>query len=238
MSKILIAIPAYDSKVDALCMASIFRNIKELEAVGHEVTFNFQLGDPYIDQARNHLVKSFLKTDCTDLIFVDTDLAFDSDGMVRLMRNDVGVVGGAYPYRSSDQNGYPARIKLDEKKYPVTDVDKGLVECDFIPTGFMRIKREVFEAIQKEHPEHVDDTGEMKFFRTGQLFLSVGDARWWGEDVYFCKACTDLDIPVWCEPMINFVHIGTLHKTGKYADCLQNGGEWVDGESNLNESRL
>lgn len=228
MGKIYIGIPAYDSKVHALCMASIFNNIKELEKAGHEVTFSFQLGDPYIDQARNHIVHAFLETDFTDLIMVDTDLAFDNDAMLKLMRNDVGVVGGVYPYRSETKNGYPAIIKTDENRYPVTDYEKGLVECEFIPTGLIRIKRNVFEAITEKYPERRDDTGEMKFFTTGQLFLSEGDSRWWGEDVYFCKMCNMLGIKVYCEPMINMVHIGTLHKKGHYGEFLQNGGVWRD----------
>ncbi|MCK9519601.1 MAG: hypothetical protein M0R74_11340 [Dehalococcoidia bacterium] len=208
-------------------MASIFMNIRELEKAGHETNLLFQLGDPYIDQARNHIVHAFLKTNYTDLIFVDTDLSFDSDAMLKLMRNDVGVVGGAYPYRSETTDGFPVKIKIDENKFPVTDYEKGLVECDFVPTGFMRINRSVFGKIYEKYPERIDDTGEIKFFTTGQLHLNDCDNRWWGEDVYFCKVCNDIGIKVYCEPMINFVHIGTLHKKGHYGNVLQNGGKVI-----------
>ena len=227
-NRVYIAIPAYDSRIDVLCMASIFNNIKDLEGRGYEVTFNTKMGDPYIDQARNFLVNTFLRTDCTDLIFVDTDLAFDGNGMWRLMRNDVQVVGGAYPFRSEDQNGFPVSVLLDEDKKPVTDYEKGLVECRYIPTGFMRINRSVFEALKRNYPDFTDDSGETKYFRTGQVFLSEGDTRWWGEDNYFCEICRRSGIKVYCEPMISFVHVARLQKKGNYAKFLQNGGKWVE----------
>jgi hypothetical protein len=227
MRSVFIAIPAYDQRINCLCMASIFNNIKDLEKRGHKVTFSFQLGDPYLDQARNHVVKQFLESEYDDLIFVDTDLAFDSNGMWRLTRcEEIQVVGGAYPYRAQDKHGYPVNIKVDENLLPVTDYERGLVECTMLPTGFLRIRRDVFDAIRAALPEYVDHDGEYKYFRTGQLLLETGDTRWWGEDAYFCRLCTDLGIKLWCEPMINFSHDGVLHKCGKFADYLQNGGKW------------
>lgn len=225
--KVYIAIPAYDSRIDVLCMASIINNIRDLEKRGYEVTYTPKMGDPYIDQARNALVASFLRTDCTDMIFVDTDLAFDSNAMWRLMRNDVQVVGGVYPYRSEEEDGFPVSLMVDDDKKPVTDYDKGLVECNSIPTGLMRIRRDVFEKLYKKYPQFKDDKGEVKYFRVGQLFLDEGDDRWWGEDNYFCEICKRSEIKIYCEPMISFVHIGRLHKRGNYGEFLQNGGEWV-----------
>jgi len=224
--KIYLAIPAYDSRVDILCMASIINNIKDLESRGYEVIFNTKMGDPYIDQARNWLVNTFLRTDCTDMVFVDTDLAFDTDAIYRLMRLDKGVVGGIYPFRSEDQDGYPVSPILDDDKKPAHE--NGLVECKFIPTGLMRINRSVFEELKSRYPIYTDDSGETKYFRTGQVFLHEGDTRWWGEDNYFCEICARTGIKVYCDPMISFVHMGKLHKKGNYAEYLQNGGKWVD----------
>lgn len=224
--KIYLAIPAYDSRIDVLCMASILNNIKDLESRGYDVIFNTKMGDPYIDQARNWLVNTFLRTKATDMIFIDTDLAFDTDAIYRLMRCDKGVVGGVYPFRSEDQNGFPVSPILDENQKPVHE--NGLVECQFIPTGLMRINRSVFEALKPEHQMFTDDSGETKYFRTGQVFIHEGDTRWWGEDNYFCEICRRCGIKIYCDPMISFVHMGRLQKKGNYGEYLQNGGKWVD----------
>lgn len=222
--KVFIAIPSYDSKICAIGMASILNNIKDVEARGIEAKCSFQLGDPYIEMARNHLVKQFLDGDCTDLLFVDTDLAFDNDAMWKLLRQDVGVIGGAYPYRVQDKTGFPADVKLDANRVPIADVDRGIIECNFVPTGFMRIRRSVFDVLNDKYPDNVDDKGEWLHFKTGMHFIDTGDKRWWGEDVYFCKICNEAGIKVWVDPSISFVHVGTLMKHGNYQKFLANGG--------------
>lgn len=232
--KIMIAIPAYDSKVFVLGMVSIFDNIQTLTAMGHSVDFTFQMGDPYLDLTRNHLVKQFLESDATDMVFVDSDVAFDSDGIVKLMAHDVQIIGGVYPYRSIRENGFPVDIKLDENKFPVVDHEKRLVECDHIPTGFMRIRRDVFDILDKKFPENFDENGDRFHFRTGLLFAHKGDKRYQGEDVYFCKICQEAGIKIWCDPTIGFVHFGTLPKTGKLSDTLRNNGQWVDNPTACN----
>jgi hypothetical protein len=228
VKKVFIAVPAYDSKVHALCMASVFGSIENLRSHRVEATFGFQLGDPYIEMARNHLVKTFLSTDCTDMIFVDSDLAFDVDGMWKLMRQDVDLIGGAYPFRAQDKNDYPINVKLDENNTPIADIENGIIECNFVPTGFMRISRSVFELLDKKYPENIDNNGESLHFRTG--FLVGNDKRWWGEDVYFCKICSDAGIKIWVDPSITFIHHGTLLKKGKYQEFLANGGKWPENK--------
>jgi hypothetical protein len=167
---VLIAIPAYDSKVFAIGMTSIFQNMKNLEDLGYKVTFTLQLAGAYIDLQRNHLVKTFLENPAyTDLIFVDNDLAFDADAMVKLMKHDVPVIGGVYPYRSEAEDGYPIDIKLDGDNYPVADLEKGLIECDHIPTGMMRVQRNVFDTLREKYGHMVDDKGEFQIFGTGFL---------------------------------------------------------------------
>lgn len=222
--RVFIGIPAYDSKIFIMGMASLFNNISALEKAGYDVTFHAQMGDCYVDQTRNHIVRAFLKSDFTDLIFVDNDLAFDADAMLKLMKQDVDVIGGAYPYRSQDLSGFPVSVKMDANQIPIGDSKLGILECSFIPTGFMRIKREVFNKLVELYPNDIDHLGERIFFKTGMLYADKGDKQWYGEDVYFCRMCNDNGIKVWCEPRIGFAHIGTLHKAGNYDTWLRTEG--------------
>lgn len=219
--KIFIAVPAYDEKIAVLGMYSIFSAIKLLEAAGHQVTLNAQLGCCYLDQARNHIVKSFLATDCTHLLFVDSDIAFDGDSALKLLNHDVQVIGGAYPYRSEDKEGFPVDICLNKDGIPIGDREKGILECLHVPTGLMLIRRDVFDILTKKFPDNVETTGELFHFRTGLLFIDEGDRNYYGEDVYFCRICNRAGIRVYCEPRINFSHIGTLHKKGNFDTYLR-----------------
>jgi|WetSurMetagenome_2_1015567.scaffolds.fasta_scaffold335916_1 hypothetical protein len=222
--KVFIALTAYDSRVDVLNMLSIFNNIKTLELAGIEYVMKVQMGDCYIDNARNSLVDEFIKTDCTDLIFVDSDLAFSNDAMIRLLNHPVQAVGGAYPYRG-DQEGYPLAIKQDENGVPIGNLELGLIETTHVPTGLLRIRRDVFEILKNKYPDRIDDKGIWKFFLTGLLFYHEGDKRYYGEDVSFCKICERAGIIVWCEPRIDFAHIGKKNYEGNYHKYLLNGAK-------------
>lgn len=222
---ILIGIPAYDSKVYGYTMVSIFNNIKDIENNGHRVTFTLQMKGAYLDLNRNKIVNQFIQGDFTDLFFIDADIAFDHNAMMKLLKHDVQVIGGIYPYREIEDKGYPVDIKLDDKKFPIINREKSLIECDHIPTGFMRIRRDVFDILNEKYPDNQDDKGDTFHFRTGLLFQDRGDKQYYGEDVYFCKICNEAGIKVYCDPDIGFVHYGLLPKTGRYSEFLKNNGE-------------
>ena len=214
---IFISVPAYDSRIFVYGMFSIFNATKLLEKMGYKITFHAQLGCCYLDQTRNHIVKEFLeKTDAGTLIMVDSDLAFDYDAMAKLMKANVDVIGGAYPYRSYDKEGFPISIKLDKESKPVGDKDKLIIECQFIPTGLMAVKRSVFEKLYEKNPDHIATDGEIQYFRTGCVFASEGNKDYYGEEVYFSEVCNRAGIKVYVKPDIGFVHIGELHKRGNY----------------------
>lgn len=227
--KILVGIPAYDSKINALTMVSIFNNLKQLEQDGHAINFYLQTKGCYIDLNRNRIADEFLKDGFTDLIFVDSDVAFEADAMKKLVDRDVQIVGGIYPYRELDDKGYPIDIRLDDKKYPVVNKEQQLIECEHLPTGFMRIRRDVFDILNEKYPENCDDKGRSFHFRTGLLFRDRGDNKYYGEDVYFCKICNEAGIKVYCDPTIEFIHFGTLPKKGRYSEFLKNGGKEPEG---------
>jgi hypothetical protein len=223
--KVFIGVTAYDSRIGILGMMSIFNNAKTLEANGIELTVNAQMGDCYLDATRNHMVKTFLASDCTDMIFVDNDLAFDGDAMLKLMCKPVQLIGAAYPYRSQDKNGFPVAVYVHEDRQFAGNKELGIIDCKFVPTGLLRINRSVFDTLKEKYSDHVDDKGELQFFRTGLLFEKEGDKRWFGEDVYFCELTKRAGIINWCDPTIGCTHIGQLNKQGRLSDYLKSGGQ-------------
>ena len=219
--KVFLALTAYDSRCDVLTMISVVNNMETLRKAGYEPSLTVQIGDCYIDQARNKLCQKFLGSDCDNMIFIDNDLQFDGDAMLKLMKapENVQIVGGAYPYRNPNQEGWPIDIMVDENKVPVGDRVAGLIKCGHVPTGLMRISRKALEKMKDEGWK--DQDGMYKFFRTGMLYKDRGDMRWWGEDVFFCKDANEKGVQVWCEPRINFSHIGRHGTFGNYDEWLK-----------------
>lgn len=226
--KVFIAIPAYSHTLFALSATSLLYNVNSLGVNKIKVQVSTQMGVCYLDVVRNNLVAEFLKTDSTHMLFWDTDVAADPDAALKLINHNVDIIGGAYPYRGIESKGFPVSICVDETGAPKGDRSKGIIECNFIPTGFMLIARKVFDRIREANPDDVDSKGLYQFFKTGILFKDgkhPTDNSWYGEDVYFCRKCFELGIPIYVEPRINFSHTGILTKTANYDVYLRSGKE-------------
>jgi len=141
--KILLATTAYDSP-DASHTASIAHARAALSEAGIGSAYALLSGNCHVDDARNTIVADFLRSDCTDLVFVDADVSFTPDQLVRLCTHEnVDVVGGIYPKRATGHRDMPVRMLPDV----LIPDGRGLLEVEGLPTGFMRIRRTVLKTL-------------------------------------------------------------------------------------------
>lgn len=211
--KLFLAVTAYDHKVFGECADSVLKNCISLMKAGHTVV-PYTNNDLYVDRSRNFCVKLFLETDCTDIVFVDSDLSFDDDAILKLVFFDRAIVAGAYPYKKFKEE-YPVTLSFDNNMN-CKDEETGLVSCTRIPTGLMRINRSVFEKMMPTTRK--DERNIYAFFRTGMVYPD--DPNWYGEDPYFCKEWVSLGGQLWLEPRINFTHYGIQGFSGNYHNYL------------------
>jgi len=179
----------------------------------------FHKSDPFIDRARNVCINMFLSTSCTDLIFIDSDIAFGADSILKLLKHDKDIIGGAYRMRVPELR-YPVEFKWDEFNN-CKDEETGYARVVALGMGFVRIKRSVFERMMQHYDIPKDPEGVIQFFRVGMMFPE--NQKWYGEDVYFCKRWVDMGGEIFIEPDINFTHSGTHDFRGKFLDYLMNG---------------
>lgn len=104
-------------------------------------------GDSHVDRVRNHGVAQFLKTDCTHMLNVDSDIGFKPEDIDALLARDCDIVGGLY---AKKQLGEPVWVLNMLPEIPTPD-DTGLIEVKFVGTGFMLIARTVFEKMIAEN---------------------------------------------------------------------------------------
>ncbi len=218
MAKAFIATPTYAGTLCLGYVESLFAGLGNLADAGHSATVRFLPGNCYIALARNQMVTQFLETDCTDLIFIDDDVSFSPEGLVKLLSHDVDIVGGVYPMKTIDPGNYPVRVMVNDDQTP--KVENGLIECDGIPTGFMRIRRVVIEAMIKAYPDR-----EFKDSRTEKTHFDLfacerENGVWWGEDYRFCQLAICAGFRIWAEPKIDFKHFGQYGWAGNYHDFL------------------
>ncbi len=179
--KVCLATTAYDSP-EASYAFSIQRSREALTAAGIQSAYFLLSGNCHVDDARNCIIQEFLLSDCTDLVFLDADVSWTPDQVVRLVQHDRDIVGGVYPFRRQDTHqagDMPVRMLAG------AEVRDGLLEVEGLPAGFMRIRRQPIETLAADAP-HFKKKGSatevpLLFERT------LEEGTRWGGDLNFCN---------------------------------------------------
>lgn len=168
------------------------------------------VGDSLVARARNKIVADFLATDCTHLLFLDTDLIFSVEAIARLLSHDVAIVGGLYPKKQKEL-AWVCNM-LPESKPDA----RGLQRVKYIGTGAMLIRRDVIETMILRHPEiaYHTDRGQAQriehdVFACGPMFdAEHGTVRYHSEDWGFCRRALNLGIDVHADTCVVMKHVG------------------------------
>jgi hypothetical protein len=100
-SSLYIATPAYGAMLNAAYVHSLLRTSNKLALSGIRHTPAFVPGDSLITRARNVLVSQFMAGPYTHLFFIDSDLRWEPDDVLRLLaatsHPDIEVACGIYP---------------------------------------------------------------------------------------------------------------------------------------------
>lgn len=182
--KVCLATTAYDSP-DASYTFSIQRSREHLHLNGVQTAYFLLSGNCHVDDARNVIVQEFLLSDCTDLVFLDADVSWRPDQLLRLCRHDKDIVGGVYPFRSENKSALgDMPVRMIEGNY--MPGEEGLLEVEGLPTGFMRIKRHVLETLGRRSEQYWNKMDRRS--KVPILFeRCFEDGIRWGGDLNFCR---------------------------------------------------
>lgn len=206
--KTFIALPAYS--VDALHVQCLMT----LAVSRLNVGLQFNVGDSSPTRARNTLTAQFLASDCEQILFIDSDILFHVEHISRICSHRELVVGGFY---CKKQQGTGALVfnSLDANQIQPPRPD-GLQKVKYMGTGFLCIKRTVFEIMINRFGEemvfHPDETApdakQYAFWQEGPYQYKDGNRRFLTEDWRFCQKCHDCGIDVWGDTGILVDHRG------------------------------
>ena len=168
-------------------------------------------GESPVGRSRNSLTATFLASDCSDLLFIDSDLVFSAEQIERIVQHEEDVVGGCYLLK---KEGFP-QVCNNRKPGILGPRPDGLMEVNYIGTGFLRVRRSVFEKMIAHYADemwYTTDDGSDKiqydFWKMGVYSYPDGTRRWLSEDWWFCQRCQDLGIPVYADLNILLGHSG------------------------------
>ena len=242
--KVLVCIPAYSGQINLPTFKSLLQDIMLLVANGVAVEVIDEIGGAEIDTIRNKFISRFAADpDATDLVMVDSDVCWQPGGLVQLLCHDVDFVAGAYPKRSEPLD-FPL-CPIDGKKDEPINLVNGLMECNWVAGGFMRMRKAVALKMIESYPELETVVGwgeyETKGYPVYALFDHLyeevdGLMKRASEDVSFCFRYRKVGGQVWVDPSIKMGHIGTKMYSGVFGYALTADGEKVDIHGNSNRT--
>jgi hypothetical protein len=209
---------------------------------GIAMQYAHMMNESLITRARNSLAKDFLASECTHLMFIDADIGFNPADIPPMVDADKDIICGIYPKKEINwvdvskavQAGVsPQELANYTGAFVVNTVsDVETLEGDFYEpleianggTGFMLIKRKVFETLIGKVPTyhndvfHAVDTNRTvqvinEFFATS-IDKDSGN-RLLSEDYHFCKIARDAGFKVWAAPWARLSHTGTYIFNGQ-----------------------
>ena len=220
---VYIAMPCYDS-VKINTMLSVINLVQQLGKSGIKVGIN-TMKSPLIHQARNYLTSVFLTTDYQYLLFIDSDVEFEPEAVLRMLVAKKRIICTPYRVKAEklDKHIYTVEFK-NPKTIPF--LPGGLVEIEAGPTGLMLIDRVVFERIIKNHPElkiknkAIPHPGDSHEFYYNFFDFGFNDGYSMGEDVSFCKLARGNDFQIYANTESSTQHHGSWAWEGKFKESL------------------
>lgn len=146
---------------------------------GIKLRFYYLFNESLIQRARNYVVDEFMRSDCTHMVFIDSDIGFNARDVLSMMALTVSdpeqynIVTGPYPKKTIAWEKIAKAAEMGVAKdnpfelenytgdYVFNPVAKGQSEYNLGQpleigeggTGFMMIPRETFDKYKEAYPE-------------------------------------------------------------------------------------
>lgn len=217
---VFIATTQRKNEVTSTYALGMLRVPSVLSYAGIRSIIRHQIGGS-IQTQRSKLVTDMLATKATHMMFIDDDLDFLAEDIVRLVQHDRDVVAGVYAKREIEWPQVIAASKAgkDPRMYssvlamdPLHNaghlvIDGELLEAVSVSAGFLLIKREVLERMIANYPELIFCDGAGK--EHSMLFdTSINDGIYATEDVTFSRRWRQMGGRIWVDMKARIGHCG------------------------------
>jgi hypothetical protein len=177
--KLFIGCPMYGGA----CGGLFARSMADLSALctHHKIQLqlHFLFNESLITRARNYICDEFVRSNSDHLMFIDSDIGFDARDVLALMvlqaQNEAyDIIGGPYPKKTISWEKVKQAVDKGLADKNPNDLEKFVGDFVFNPmagqnqiplyqpvevrevgTGFMMIRRSVFEKFQKAYPHYM-----------------------------------------------------------------------------------
>jgi len=209
-TRVHICMPCYGGQLTESTFMSFIKWANVARQLGIDWTVETMTNESLISRARNTLSAKFLHTkESTHLMFIDADIGWEPWHLLVMLNAQKDVIGGLYPMKSLPikwcVNGIPDADQNDPS---------GLIEVTKTGTGFLLIKRDVFDKLNA-HPAVKSFTNDigldpvLNSYMKTYFDTAVRENRYYSEDWTFCENWRDIGGQVWVDKRVLLRHTGT-----------------------------
>ena len=223
---VFIATPCYGGMLTDQYFLSMFRLSQTLMQHGINFRITTLRNESLITRARNIMTAMFLESECTHLFFVDSDIEFQAQDVLRALAYDKDIMAAAYPKKALPIQ-YAINFKFIDQERRRIRVENGAVEVLDASTGFFMVKRRVVEKMMQEYPElhyRNDSNIDPKFNQYCYSFFDTihdpEDNRYLSEDYTFCRRWQKLGGEIWLDPNTKLNHVGSYTFEGDVSKII------------------
>jgi GT2 family glycosyltransferase len=233
---IFFATPCYGGLLTDQYFLSMFRVSQVLMQHGINFRITTLRNESLISRARNILTAMFLDSDCTHLMFIDADIEFQPDDVIRALAYDKAIIAGAYPKKALDIEAikrggsgvqYAINFKFVNPETKQVRIENGAIEVLDASTGFFLVKRETIEKMIYAYPElhyrndsNIDPKLNKYCYNLWDVRLDPQDSRLLSEDYSFCRRWQELGGEIWLDPNTKLNHIGSYTFEGDVSQII------------------
>jgi len=240
---LMIATPMYGGMCTGHYVAGLLGTLNKMRSVNVPVYWAQIMNESLITRARNELARLFLEKGFDYLMFIDADISFDGQAVATLMAADKDICVGIYPKKEVDWKKVSEAAKLGKENLAdyggafvfnmvgnrAETNEDGCIEVRHGGTGFMLIKRKVFEDLMPHVPTYRTSsykdpvTNDYVKPLTHEFFATSIDhtGALLSEDYHFCELWRKHGGTIWANPFIKLEHVGTYVFGG---DIVKSGG--------------
>lgn len=162
-----------------------------------------------VDQARNVLATDAMVDGFEGTMWIDSDIEFNPDDVDRLRSHNLPIVSGVYAKKA--QRAIASHLLPGTESFEFGQSGR-LYEIMYAGTGFLYVRREVYERIQQDLRlpvcNELFDEQVIPFFMP--LVHDTGDGPWYlAEDYAFSQRARQVGFTVMADTTIRLWHLGT-----------------------------
>jgi hypothetical protein len=240
-ASLFVATPMYGGMCTGMYSSGVMQLVGVCGANNMKMYYSFMMNESLITRARNSLAYDFLASDATHLMFIDADISFNPNDIPLMVKADKDIICGVYPKKEINwvdvshavKRGVPPEELAEFSGAFVVNLPAGTetktgninepMEIANGGTGFMLIKRNVFEGLAEKVPSYTNDMYHaVDKVRTPKIIkeyfatsIDEESNRLLSEDYHFCKIAREAGFKVYAAPWARFGHTGSYTFSGQ-----------------------